>query len=446
MRVCVTAGRETSPLDLQLAGELAPSLALPWVVRLRYGMVLGQIGTILFVILVLRVRLPLAWLAIPIAAVTLSNVFLRLRLSRAIAHSQQWLGLLFCLDTVCLTALLGLSGGPMNPFSLLYLVHITLSAVILHRAWAWVLGGLSTVCFGLLFWVYKPLPWEAEHVHQAFSLHLVGMWVAFAVAALMITLVIAKIAEVLRQREQDVLSLQNQVARSHRLTSLVTLAGGAAHELSTPLATIAVASKELLHYATQVRNDSRVAEDAQLIRSEVDRCLRILQQMSARGAEPSGEAPAPIGIREILRRVKERFTANQQRILNIDVAEDGADAVLPCRATVEALAALVQNALDANVEDRSIALRAAARPAGVRFEVQDRGRGMSPEILDRIAEPFFTTKEPGSGMGLGVFLVRVFAEHLGGHLIFDSVPSIGTTAILELPVAASRLPYAAVPG
>src|SRR5205085_8372187 len=110
-------------------------------------------------------------------------------------------------------------------------------------------------------------------------------------------------------------------------------------------------------------------------------------------------------------------------------------AVLPRQAMAQSLAALIQNALDANLDQRPIVVTAVGTDGGLRISIRDHGHGMSDKVLRRIAEPFFTTKEPGKGMGLGTFLVRSLAEQLGGRLTFESSPDGGTSAIFELPVA-----------
>src|SRR5271165_3194805 len=284
--------------------DLAPNLALPWVVRLRYGMVAGELGIILGMWYGFQLGFPLFWTIAPVAIVLASNILLgRLRVL-PLRFSQETIGAVFCLDTLCLTAMLGLTGGPMNPFSLLYLVQITLSAVVLRKRWTWALGVLSTACFGLLsFFHVPPAAFQPHHVEQGLSPHLVGMWIAFVVAAALITFFTGKIADALRTREQEVLLLQDQVAKNERLASLVTLAAGAAHELGTPLGTIAVVAKELERYAEKINDDNAILGDARLIRSEVDRCRRILERMSAQSADPMGEAPRRVQVRDLLTEV-----------------------------------------------------------------------------------------------------------------------------------------------
>ena len=133
-----------------------------------------------------------------------------------------------------------------------------------------------------------------------------------------------------------------------------------------------------------------------------------------------------------------QFSDSQRESLRVSVPDEGVAVVLPVQATTHSLAALIKNALDASVEDGKIVIRAERSGSQITFSVADCGQGMPEHVLRRIAEPFFTTKEPGKGMGLGTFLVRTFAERLGGGLSFESSLGKGTTAKLDLPLDASR--------
>ena len=416
-----------------------PRIALPWIIRMRYAMAAGQIGAAMVLQLVLGVDLPLAWIALPPAVVALSNLWLGWRFSPSRIHGEftgtSLIGWTFVLDIFCLTAILMLSGGPTNPFSLLYLVHITLAAAILTQRQTWWLGILASACFALLFWKYRPVPQLSMSHHGAGSgWHLIGMWLGFTVTAALVTIFSGKISELLRGHEESLLHMQEELAKKDRLTALVTLAAGAAHELSTPLATIAVVSKELEHYATRTVSDGAIAADSRLIRTEVDRCREILARMSAEGAEPAGEAPETVTIGELLSLVQDGFGLGDRLRIVAEENVQGVTLTLPKRAVRQALIALIGNACDASYDASPIDLTASRNCNRVRFEVRDSGSGMAPETLRHIGEPFFTTKEPGRGMGLGVFLVRNLAELLGGQLKFESALGKGTTATLELPL------------
>jgi two-component system sensor histidine kinase RegB len=315
---------------------------------------------------------------------------------------------------------------------LLYLVQISLSAVVLRKAWTWALGILAGVCFGLLFFFHLSLEVLESHHSEGLSPHLVGMWIAFVVGAGLITFFTGTISDSLRRREQEILLLQEQVAKSERLASLVTLAAGAAHELGTPLATIAVVSRELERYSAKLPDGDAMREDARLIRSEVERCRLILRRMSAEGAEPMGESARAIRLDDLIQQVLNEFPAAQRSRFSAEIPDKEAMVRLPVQATIQSLVALMRNALDAS-EGGPVVVCAVGGGSEVAFSVRDRGTGMPEPVLRRIAEPFFTTKEPGKGMGLGTFLVRTFAERLGGGLTFESVVGQGTTATLRLP-------------
>jgi len=420
MRIVVSEHSGPQSLDLRPAGELAPNIALPWIVKLRYGVLFGQALLLLLAHFVFGVELPIAWLALPLALIAVSNL-LSAHLSRVFGV-QKALGLLLGLDTICLTALLALSGGPANPFSILYLVQITL-------------GVLSIAGFGFLFPVHVRVSlFEAHHSSSGFSTHLIGMWIAFIAGAFLITIFIGKVSEALRSREQEALILQKRLARHERLSSIGTLAAGAAHELGTPLATIAIAARELEKRSSELMKDPDVIEEARLIRREVQRCHGILQQMSARAGELTGESPTSINVAQLMEEVRGRFATPESDRLQILAADSQMEVKLPADALRQVLTGLIVNAADSSGDGQPISIASEIVDRRVRFTIADSGSGMSPEIMNRLGEPFFTTKDPGKGLGLGIFLARVFAERLGGNLVYDSDPGRGTKAILELPL------------
>jgi two-component system sensor histidine kinase RegB len=288
-------------------------------------------------------------------------------------------------------------------------------------------------CFACLFPLHVPLAvFEGHHGNSGFSVHLVGMWIAFAAGTLLITIFVGKVSEALRKREQEVLSLQSQLARQERLASIVTLAAGAAHELGSPLATIAIAAKDLENAAYEGAVGAEIGADARLIRAEVERCRRILSQMSVQSGDPQGGAP-PVDLHSFLAKVRADFLPPAQRLIQIGDHSNGLHAVLPDEATRQVLSALIKNALDSDPGGNAVRISADVLGGMVRFVVADQGCGMSSETLNRIGEPFFTTKAPGQGIGLGTFLARIFTERMGGNLVFESVQGKGTTAILEIP-------------
>jgi two-component system, sensor histidine kinase RegB len=425
---------DEAPAQGRSPATLAVRVALPWVIQLRFVLLAGE--AVLLVVLgsTGHASVSPAWALIPIGLQLLSNFWLMRHAARSKTSAQHSLGFIFALDTLALTAIFAATGGPANPFTLLYLVQITLSAVILHKAWTWTLGALSTLGYGSLFWVAASVPGHAAHEPaDAMAGHLLGMWIAFTLAAGVITFFIGTVSETLRRRQKEILNLQHQVARQDRLASLVTLAAGAAHEMGTPLGTIAIAAHEIERAAGQDVG-SELSADARLIREQVERCREILARMSARGGEPLGEAPRRIEPKELLARVKETLPEALRDRLIIETPLNLGSVELPVEAAAQALSALVKNGLDASADGGSVSVTVSAGEGEIRFAVSDFGEGMDAATLARVAEPFFTRKPAGKGMGLGAFLAHLFATRMGGSLTYDSVPGKGTTAMLNLPV------------
>ncbi len=436
MRISLTERAVVPESDLRPPSDSAPALATPWLILLRYGLVAGLILLVALVTFAAHIPLPLAWIAVPITSMLLSNLLLTRLIARL--GDRRALGATLVLDVVALTMFLALTGGPANPLTLLYLVQITLSAVVLSRAWTWSLGILSVLGFGFLFPFHIPLlALEGHHPAQGFAVHMYGMWIAFVAAALLITFFIGEVSETLRRHARESLELQLKLTRHEKLAAVGTLAAGAAHEMGTPLSTVAVVAKDLELYAQRVTHDANLAADAATIRAEVDRCAAILRAMSAQGPEFAGESPTRVKVRSLFEELRLSLPpASRDRVHTTATEELAAD--LPAETTRQVLAALVKNALDASAPDQLAELSAESSAGRITFTVCDRGQGMSAEALAHLGEPFYTTKAPGYGMGLGTFLARTFAENLGGSLQFESAPGEGTTAILELPIAPAR--------
>jgi len=415
----------------------APALPLTWLVRLRWGAVFAQAVTVLVGAVALGAHVGPPALIV-IAATATSNVAL---------HAFGWarrparpgaIGALLVMDTLALTALLVLCGGASNPFSTLYLVYVTLAALALGMRWASLVVCVSAASYALLF-LPRTSAVAMAGMHRdapAFSAHLQAMWVAFTLTAALVAYFVARVAEALRRRDRELADAHRVAARAEKLASLSALAAGAAHELGTPLGTIAVASRDLA-LALQRCSLDVLAEDARLIRGEVDRCQRILREMSGRSGEPMGEAPEPVALDDLVREVRVRAGASR---LPVDVEADVPRSVIvPVRGLVQSLESLVRNAFDAGGSADAVRLHVLRGQDRLRFEVEDRGAGIPKEALARVGEPFFTTKPQGKGMGLGLFLAHAFAQRWQGRLALESQPGQGTRAVLELPFAAQEV-------
>ncbi|HYD49622.1 MAG TPA: ATP-binding protein, partial [Terriglobales bacterium] len=346
----------------------------------------------------------------------------------------QWLlGALLTADVCFLTALLALTGGAANPFSFLYLIHVTLGAIALRPAWAWGIVTLSITLFGTLFLLPESHDGHAHH----FRLHLAGMWLAFALAAWFIVYFVQRVTSALRIREHELATAKSLTARHERLASLTTLAAGAAHELGSPLATIAIAAKELERQLDGAADCAGARDDAHLIRVQVERCSAILRQLTEGAGGTLGEQPRLVTADELIANALRGLEPSAP--VQVELGRSFAEValLLPLQAAALALGNIVKNALDA-APGEAVTLGGFAAQGQLHLEIRDRGRGMSAEVIDRLGEPFFTTKEAGHGMGLGLFLSRSILDRMGGRLEIESRPGHGTLATVVLPAQRER--------
>lgn len=436
-------------------------LNFSWLLKLRAYSIAGQAATILGVYFVLGVKVPLAPLFAIVGVELLSNIAYavwfrpprRLRRTRSDAGpravrrriakrtapdpesptvSERHLASIMALDVVLLSGLLYFTGGPFNPFSFLYLVNIALAAVTLRARYTWMLVALSLIGFGLLLVEHQSLPLENLSADAYLDLHQQGMWVAFGVAASFIVHFLWRVTGALAERERELSEARNRAAQKERLASLATMAAGAAHELATPLGTIALCAKELSRAADAGRGGAEMKDDLLLMREEVGRCRLILDQMAAGSGGSAGEGITETTVGDLIHDALAGTRASPSIKTAIAPEVSTAPLRITPQAVAQAIRSVLTNAQDASPE-AEVKLSAKVIGSTLELVVQDSGQGMSPEVLAHVGEPFFTTKPPGHGMGLGLFLTRAVIENLGGSLKLTSEPRQGTRVSIALP-------------
>jgi two-component system, sensor histidine kinase RegB len=422
--------------------DLEPKITLPWLIRLRWLAFLGQVSALAIARFWFSLNLEWALLLPLVGVLATTNVGLSLVIRRGTLplSAAQLMGAVLMLDTCLLTALLAATGGSNNPFTVLYLVHITLSAVVLSARWTTLITLLSVTGFGLLFWIGVPEP----HPHGGPVLmdhHLQGMWVAFVLAAALSGFFMRLVVQAIAVQKEEIVALREQGARNARLAALTTLAAGAAHELGSPLGTIAVAAHEVEVRLRKLPGAERAFDDLRLILLEVDRCQEILGQMAARASRTT-DAASSLSVGDLARKIADHLGHDKTERMDLSLQSASARLHVPGEPLAQCVAALVSNGIDASRPGGRVAVALAPNEAGLEIHVTDQGVGMSTDVLSKVGDPFFTTKQPGSGMGLGVFLARTFVESLGGALWIESTPGVGTRAILRVPLG--RLPLSGV--
>lgn len=417
----------------------------PWLVKLRWVAIVGQLVTISYVHFGLGVELPFEPLMAALIATAATNLSLDWWVRRSLRtglNSPNTASIVIAsvmtFDLVMLTIMLYLTGGQTNPFLVFYFVNLALAGVLLEPRLAWLLEVAACGGMALLFWHHRSIPVLTDPARltsvasqQELPLASVGEFVAVVAGSGVIVAFMTRLTSELRASQRAQRHAEEQRARAEKLEALGTLAAGAAHELATPLSTIAVVATEVERELAGRDLPEGIAADLALVRRELERCRSILNRMSLDAGQWIGEALTEMSLADFVDVIVDELASDER--VHIDLGDDAEEILLrvPRVALAQALRGLVQNGLDAS--DHEVTITSERLHAGVRLTFTDRGPGMPPDVLSRAGEPFFTTKQPGQGMGLGLFLARSVVERLDGKLIIESKPNVGTQAIVELP-------------
>lgn len=417
------------------------SLGLSWLVKLRWGAVGGQVLALGVARLVLAEDLPYGPLAGLVAFTAVSNA--------ALSHwgrpgKTSWhLPAVLVLDVVILATMLAAAGGASNPFTVFFLVHVALAALLLEARRVWAVVALTIGAFAALFWVPSPQGGHHQHhVHPgdqgSMSAHLVGMWIAYVLSAVFVAYSVGRVSRAIRDRDRRLAQAASLAAQNERLATLSSFSANAAHELGTPLATIGLAAKELSIALRRGAEPHELLPDADLVCREVTRCRDILTDLSARAGESVGEMPIATTSARIVEGLIAGLSPTLAAHLEVSYADDQSrevSLVTPVGTLTQVLHNLLRNAFEAQEDANArgaIELHIAAREA-VSFHVRDRGTGIADDVRAKLGEPFVTTKGERGGLGLGVYLARAYAERVGGSLRFHRRKGAGTDVELRLP-------------
>jgi two-component system sensor histidine kinase RegB len=271
-----------------------------------------------------------------------------------------------------------------------------------------------------------------------FTVQHAGMLVAFATCSSVIVYFMTRLTGEIQEQQLQVQRAQVLQARGEKLEALGTLAAGTAHELATPLSTIAVVARDVEQafeeHPPNFPGAEDVIEDVHLIRSQLDRCRNIIDRMASHAGEAIGEPITPVTIERLATASLDGLIGRGRVQLEIADGLESSLIAVPLDGLSQALRGLVQNAIDADPTDRPVKVEIERDEDFWCWRIRDRGEGMTTELLDRVSEPFFTTKPPGKGMGLGVFLAKNVINRIGGEIEFDSQPTAGTCVTVKLPV------------
>ena len=431
---------------MQDSSRISPQLRnLKRLVALRAIEVASQIAVIFFAVYVLGMGLPttiLFGLSAGLALVALATVW---RAAQSWPVTAMELAAHLILDIGVLTALLYFAGGSTNPFVTLYLVPLSIAAALLSTRLTWAIAGVTLVCYTFLLFIQQPLPPVPESftqvaalmpqglfgVHGDFGWHVLGMWFNFALSAVLIPAFVARMAQSIRERDQRLAAAREQSLRNEQVVALGLLAAGAAHELSTPLATMRLIATEL---EREHSADSTLVQNLHLLRAQADRCKRILTDLTAEAGNARAEHAAEINCQQYLLRLLEQWQLLRPQVAlathfsgNQPVPHIAAE-----RSLDQALMNLINNAADAS--PAQVEIDGHWDAVQLLIEIRDRGPGISTELAARAGEAFFTSKGPEHGLGIGLLLANATIERAGGTVSLFNRDGGGACVRITLPL------------
>lgn len=396
------------------------SLRLDTLVKLRWLAILGQTAAVFFVRFGLGFSMPFAACLILIGASVALNLALRFQFSTIHRLDGIHATVLLGYDVIQLSGLLFLTGGLENPFAFLLLAPVLVSSASLPPRSTALLGVLVAVMATLLAGFHRPLPWGTVSPPSLPSLYVVGIWLAILLTLSFSSLYAFRVADESRRLAEALTATELVLQREQHLTALDGLAAAAAHELGTPLGTIAVVAREM---ERELPPGSPLAEDVALLRSQSERCRDILRKLSSMGSDPDAYY-VRLSVAELIDEVITPFRDTGPQI-TVDCSGEGEEPVGRRNpAILYGLGNIVENAVDfAESEVKIVATWSAEE---VTITIFDDGPGFSAHVIDRLGEPWVTTREPavetgedgvGGGLGLGFFIAQTFLARSGGRVV-----------------------------
>ncbi len=401
-------------------------------IQLRWTAVIGQIGTIAFVYSLLGIELPLLSMGGVICALVALNIASIIWIRHRAQISNRELLLALMLDVGALTAQLYLSGGAANPFTSLYLLQVTLGAVLLDSGSTWLLVAMTCVSFGWLIVSYRPLELSHQGFDDPFGLHVVGMFIGFMLDAVLLVVFVTRINRNLRERDEHLAALRQHAAEQDHIVRMGLLASGAAHELGTPLASMSVILSDWRRMPP-VASNPEIADDLAEMETSLQRCKSIVTGILLSAGQARGEESSPTTITAFLTALVDEWrTARSTTALHFKNSV-GADLAIVSDVTLkQAIFNVLDNAFEASRHWVELAVDREADT--LILSISDRGPGFPPEVLAQLGKPYQSSKGR-EGSGLGLFLVVNVVRKLGGVVTAQNHRKRGATVQLALPLA-----------
>lgn len=405
-------------------------------IHLRWIAVLGQVMTIVVARFLLDLALPLKAMLALVLLLALFNVgsMLLLRAGRRVSNTQLFVALLA--DVGILTAQLHFSGGASNPFIFLYLLQLTLAAVLLTPRSTWIMVGITSTCFAWLAFSQHSLILKPAHEFGLNTLYILGMLLCFTMNAALIIVFMTRISRNLRKRDTHLAEMRQTAAEEEHIVRMGLLASGAAHELGTPLSTMAVILGDWQHMKP-FTNHPELLQEVEEMQAQVMRCKAIVTGILMSAGKTRGDSPTETTVNQFLDQVLNQWRTLRQPRQLIYENHFGPDMrIVSDSALQQMIGNVLDNALEASPD--WLRVEVTRREDTLILTVLDSGSGFAPEMLEHLGQPYNSNKgKPGGGLGL--FLSVNVARTLGGNITAKNLLSGGASVTLSLPLSAITL-------
>ena len=423
----------TQDASLRQGTRTDVSVSLRMLVLIRWVAVIGQAVTVLVVHYGLRFVLPLESALAVVATSALLNLAASWPRRGSPRLGDREASFYLAYDILQLGMLLFLTGGLQNPFAILMLAPVTVSATILSRRSVFWLSTLTVVAISVLAVFHLPLPWRDMPLLPP-PLYVLGVWTALVSSTLFIAGYTWSIAEEARRMRDAFAATQLALAREQRVSAVGGIAAAAAHQLGSPLATIAVVAKELVR---DLPADSPYSEDALLLLSQSERCRTILADLAQQREGESGSPFERLPFSALVEAAGEPHATGDIAVAYATAAGRDADSraieepVVPQSPEImHGVGNLIQNAAQFARGEVSVTTSWAEDTAAI--DIVDDGPGFPAQVLARIGEPYISVRGGESQhMGLGIFIAQSLLERTGARLSFANLPDGGAQVVVE---------------
>ena len=422
----------STPPDLELGrpamGLVRVRVRVRTLLSIRWLAILGQLTALLVVNALLEFELPMIPALGAIGASAVVNLWILARHRPNHWHHDRAAVGYLAFDIVQLAVLLHLTGGLENPFALLFLVPVTISATILSLRSTIYLGVLALICVSLLVFYHLPLPWPAPGFSLP-PLYTAGIWLSLLVGTAFLMFYAWRVAEEARRMSDALAATQETLAKEREMSAVGSLAAAAAHELGTPLGTIALIASELLHDQAA---GSAIHADLEVLEGEVARCRDILSGLARNPAAGADPAVSRMPFDALVNDAAANYGDHETTIQVTAKATTPPPLVRRSPELIQGLGNLIENAVDFAASQ--VDLEYTWDDNLLELSISDNGPGFASNILDLLGDPYISTR-PGAGrMGLGVFISKTLLERTGASLhFFNHKQGQGATVVIRWP-------------